>query len=71
MDPLTVAQVATCVDACRTSKESATIDYSALTEALNTILADKSAQTEIELVWCDVCQHNVAANHKHDRMTGS
>jgi hypothetical protein len=74
MDRLTIAQVAVCVDACRNSTEPGTIDYPALTEALNAILAaDKSAglQTEPELLWCDVCQRNVAPNHKHDRMTDS
>ena len=72
MNRLTVSQVAACVDpAIRWTKESVVIDYSALTEALNAIVAaDESAVPErpASTVWCDVCQRDVGSSHTHDRM---
>lgn len=61
MDRLTISQVTACVEsATRRKEEAVTIDYPALTAALNAILAtDLDSMPEPQLQWCDVCQRNV------------
>jgi hypothetical protein len=72
MNRLTITQIAACVEPCiRWTKDSVVIDYPALAEALNAMLASDEATAPAEeagTAWCDVCQRNVESNHKHDRM---
>jgi hypothetical protein len=72
MKRLTISQVAACVDpAIRWTKESVVVDYPALTEALNAVLAAYESavpETPASTGWCDVCQRDVGFSHTHDRM---
>ena len=70
MKSLTISQVTACVNsAIRGMKQAVTIDYTALTEALNAVLStDLKSLPESPLQWCDVCQRNVEASHAHDKM---
>ncbi len=71
MDRLTISQVTACVEsATRHKEEAVTIDYPALTAALNAIFAIDS-MPEPQLQWCDVCQRNVEPNHVHDKMVST
>jgi leucyl aminopeptidase len=71
MNRLTINQVTACVNsATRVTKDAVAIDYTTLTQALNTALdSDLTGLPEAhETQWCDVCQRNVETNHAHDKM---
>jgi hypothetical protein len=71
MNHLTINQVTACVNsATRVTKESVSIDYDTLMEALNAAIdSDLTGLPEAhQAQWCDVCQRSVETNHAHDKM---